>query len=452
MAEVAATHDLPRLSLRGLRRGAGLAISRGAAVAAQMAVQVAVGFVSGPTGIGLLQLHMAWSSLAGELVGGGEASRTLRDTSIRHERGQDQAIRQSLRRALLRIMGFSAALAVAVGLALYLTDGLLASTSIPPLLIATVLIAAPLFAVGRVCAESLKGLADPLAAVTLENLVLPTTILLVCGAMALGIIPANGEALLIAATLGVVLTVLFLAQRFRQRMTEIIRGRSVDRSVRDDDRSDDHGLGGGAEQAFLWMNGLLNIGFLQLPFLLLPWFVDAAEIGRFAVAHKLVNIITTLLILLAAVYGPRFAKAAAARNTAELAKLLRQTQQISLVLFTPTWALLLAAAQPLGQLLSLEAGALGPILLILGCGQLANAATGLSGVLLSMSGGARREFQILLLSALATLGTALALAITHEWNPSLEHVALAIAGGITLRNVLSYVSARRHTLHLRTLK
>lgn len=439
------------MSLNGLRQGAGLAISRGAAVAAQMAVQVAVGFVSGPAGIGLLQLHMAWSSLAGELVGGGEASRALRDTSIRHERGQDRAIWKSFQRALLRILVFSAALAFLVGLTLCLADGLLESTTLPPLLIASVLIAAPLFAVGRVCAESLKGLADPLAAVTLENLVLPTTILLLCAAMALGFAPASGDALLIAATLGVVLTVLFLAQRFRQRMAKIIRSRLEDSDGPFDDLSNDHGLGGGTEQAFLWLNGLLNIGFLQLPFLLLPWLVDAAEIGRFAVAHKLVNIITTLLILLAAIYGPRFAKAAAARNAAELAKLLQQTQQISLALFTPTWALLLLGAHPLGQLFSLEAGALGPILLILGCGQLANAATGLSGVLLSMSGGARREFHILLLSTLATLGTALALAITHEWNPPLEHVALAIAGGITLRNALSYVSARHHMHHRRNL-
>jgi hypothetical protein len=67
-----------------------------------------------------------------------------------------------------------------------------------------------------------------------------------------------------------------------------------------------------------------------------------------------------------------------------------------------------------------------------------------------MSGGAHREFQILLLSTLATLGTALAAAITNGMNPTLEHVAIATAGGITLRNALSYIAARRHMKQLRT--
>jgi O-antigen/teichoic acid export membrane protein len=344
MAEAAAVRLFPRVSPVGLRRGAGLAMSRGLAVGAQMGVQIAVGFVSGPAGIGLLQLHMAWSSLAGELVGGGEPTRALRDTSIRYERGEGQAIRRSLQRALLRILGFGAALALAVGLAVTISSGLADAVAPPSLLVLTVLVSAPLFAMGRVFAESLKGLADPLAAVTLENLVLPVAILLACAAMVAGLLPTGGTALLLTATLGVAVTVLLLGQRLRQRMATAFAGPVFRADDSPQAATEEPGPGGRREQTFLWLNGLLNIAFLQLPFLLLPWCVDAAEIGRFAVAHKLVNVITTLLILLAAVYGPRFARAAAARDTAELERLLRQTQQISLTLFAPTWMLLLLTA------------------------------------------------------------------------------------------------------------
>jgi len=441
MAEAVAVRALPRLTPGGLRRGAALAVSRGLAVGAQMAVQMAVGFVSGPAGIGLLQLHMAWSSLAGELVGGGEPSRALRDTSIRYERGEGRAIRGAMQRASLRILGFGSALAALVAVLILITGDEMIPGSGGFMLVATVLLAAPLFALGRLCAESLKGLGDPLAAVTLENLLLPGTILLACAAMAAGILPASAGALLGAATLGVVLTFALLGQRFFRKI------RTVPEGTRE--TQDSHSFSAGGEQTFLWLNGLLNIAFLQLPFLVLPWFVDATEIGLFAVAHKLVNIITTLLILLAAVYGPRFAKAAAARDAAQMTQLLHQTQQISVALFTPTWVVLLLAAQPLGELFSLEAGSLGPIVLILGCGQLANASTGLSGVLLSMSGGARKEFQNLVISALITLGAALAIALADTANSSarLELIAMVIAGGIGLRNLLTYLSARRH-IHL----
>jgi O-antigen/teichoic acid export membrane protein len=424
---------LPALpSLAHLRRGAVLALSRGGAVAAQMAVQIAVGSVAGASGIGLLQLHMAWSNLAGELVGAGEASRALRDTAIHADTGGRDAVRARLRRTLLRIGAIALLLAVTIALALRTLPVALSPTNCT--LVVAVLLAAPLFAAVRVLSETLKALGDPLAAVTLENLIVPLALLSMCAAVALGLLQARAAILLGSAVAGLALALLLLDMRLRQRLATLApKGR----------QGAYRRLGGRYEQHYLWLNGLLNIAFLQLPFLLLPWFVDTADIGRFAVAHKLVNIITTLLILLSAVYGPRFARAAATGDGHRLRCLLIETQRLSLLLFLPAWFLLVAGAQPLARLFSLAPDSLLPLLVVLGGGQLANAATGLSGVLLSMSGGAAAEFRILALSTIATL-LATCLAAT---TGSLSVVALAIAGGIAARNALSWAAACRHISH-----
>jgi O-antigen/teichoic acid export membrane protein len=424
------------LSGPGLRRAAGLALSRGAGVAAQIGVQIAAGLVSGPAGIGLLQLYMAWSQLAGEIVNGGEATRALRDVSILSEAGERQRILRRLRQSAIRILIYSLLMISGITALLYLAPALLPEDGSFRMLLISILAAAPLVALARLFAESLKALSEALAAVTLENLLLPATLLLLCAAMGGSLIATSDANLLIGASAGLMITTLALGHRLAIRLQRLQAGAAM--------QSANKSGGGMHEQWFLWLNGPLNIAFLQLPFLLLPWLVDTTAIGGFAVAYKLVNIITTLLILIAAVYAPRFARAASKQDSRQLRQLLRETQLIALLAFTPTWALLLLSADSLGALFSLESGSLAPLLLVLGCGQLANAATGLSGVLLSMSGGAGREFRILLVSGLATILAA----VMMRDSANLNDLATLIAAGIALRNGLSYVAAHAHLSHL----
>ena len=172
----------------------------------------------------------------------------------------------------------------------------------------------------------------------------------------------------------------------------------------------------------------------------MPWLVSVDDVGEFAVAHKLVNVITTLLILLAAVYSPRFARAAAAARFDEARRLQRETQYLSLARFTPVWASLLILADPRAWLFSLGERDLLPFLLILGAGQLINAATGLCGVMLNMSGAPQLETRILSICTLLTLVAAVGLGSAR----GALGIAAASAGGIALRNLASYVMALRH--------
>ena len=321
------------------------------------------------------------------------------------------------------------------------------------LLAVSVLAAAPLFAFTRVLAETLKALDKALLAVSVENAAVPLAVLGACAALAWLDAGARAvlNALLVAAVFGAGAATLLLRCAVRREVRrEVLRdapppvpqggSRRARRAPLKHRALGEAGPLGPREPLHFWLTGLLNIAFLQLPFLVMPWLVSVDDVGEFAVAHKLVNVITTLLILLAAVYSPRFARAAAAARFDEARRLLRETQYLSLALFTPVWVILLILADPLAWLFSLGERDLLPFLLILGAGQLINAATGLCGVMLNMSGAPQLETRILSICTLLTLVAALGLGSAR----GALGIAAASAGGIALRNLASYAMALRH--------
>ena len=468
------------LSVSAMRRGATLGLARIGGIAAQMGVQIAVGALAGASAIGALQLHMAWSSVVGEVLGRGEATRAMRDTAViaRHRAGAP--IRGNLRRAFGRIASFSAVLgavallllAAGLGAAAGGAVGACPASSPGPLadfspgcflstdntlLAVSVLAAAPLFAFTRVLAETLKALDKALLAVSVENAAVPLAVLGACAVLAWHGAGARAvlNALLVAAVLGAGAATLLLLCAVRREVQREVRrevlrdapppvpqdgSRRARRAPLKHRALGEAGPLGPREPLHFWLTGLLNIAFLQLPFLVMPWLVSVDDVGEFAVAHKLVNVITTLLILLAAVYSPRFARAAAAARFDEARRLLRETQYLSLALFTPVWVILLILADPLAWLFSLSERDLLPFLLILGAGQLINAATGLCGVMLNMSGAPQLETRILSICTLLTLVAALGLGSAR----GALGIAAASAGGIALRNLASYAMALRH--------
>ncbi|MEO0438956.1 MAG: oligosaccharide flippase family protein [Pseudomonadota bacterium] len=434
MSEAAVDSKRFRATSEAAFRALLLATSRGAGIAAQMGVQIAVGALAGPAGIGILQLHFAWGTLLGEVVGAGEPTRALRDHSIGYAQGRRRQIARELTRSALRIVLFALGLFLVTSTGWLLMKAVGSPTSASTLLF-SIMASAPLFALVRLASETLKAVERPLGAVALENAAMPGTILLFCAIFAAGWLRASPSNILLAAILGLLAallgllaTLLYALHKGDDRQTLEHTAPAHSRQFRP------------RSQWYFWLNGLLNIAFLQLPFLLLPWIASAEEIGRYAVAHKLVNVITTLLLLMAAVYGPRFARAAAAADSVRLEQLLAQTQRVSMAVFLPTLAILCLCNNGLASLFSLEAGTLLTLLLILGAGQLINAATGLSGVLLNMAGGEHLEMRLLVAaSAITALGT-----VPLARHFGVEGVAAAITLGIAARNTAAYFLAKRH--------
>ena len=417
-----------------------LAASRGGAILAQFAAQLAVGTMAGASGLGVLQLFTSWTCIAGEIFGLGLPTRAMRLVSVAYAEQQGDLIRQLLREArrkIIRLWLFLMLLA-AVPLAL------LMRAEVPPdwthyswLLIGAAL-AAPLFSLLRLYAESLKATGAALAAVTLESLTSPLALLLVCTVCWL-----TGQALLtvtllIAFSLSLVVTPLALHSRLRQELA-LLPPAPLHREVKTSSPT------ARGELLYLWGIGVLSIGFMHFPFIVLPIYVDAAEIGVFAIAHKLINVVTTLLLLLAAVFGPAFARHAAQCDAAGMLSLLRRTQLISTAVFLPVSLTLIALAKPLAGLFGEDFGDLQIYLVILTAGHLINAATGLAGVMLNMAGAASKELSTLVIAMIFALGGS-------AWiGPEFGAIGLAcvFSGSIALKNIASYALARNHLITTR---
>ena len=392
----------------------------------------------GASGLGVLQLFTSWTCIAGEILGQGLPTRAMRLISVAYAEQQGEVIRELLREARRKIIGVWFLLALVAGIPL----ALLMHSQTPPdwthygsLLIGAAL-AAPFFSLLRLYSESLKATGAALAAVTLESLTSPLFLLLVCAACWLTGQTLVTIALLVAFGLSLVVTPLALHFRLKQQLALLLPADSLHENV----VAASPKVRG--ELLFLWGGGVLSIAFLQLPFLVLPIYVDTAQIGVFAVAHKLINVVTTLLLLLAAVFGPAFARQAAQSDSSGMLSLLRRTQLISTAIFLPVSLALIVLANPLAQLFGEDFGDLQIYLLILTAGQLVNSATGLAGVLLNMAGAAWKELSTLVVAMIFALGGSV-------WiGPEFGAVGLAcvFSGSIALKNIASYALARHHLL------
>ena len=428
--------SISRASLKRLLPGLALAGSRGFTLAAQFATQIVVGMLAGASGLGVLQLFTSWVSIAGEILALGLPARAMRQVAVACAHGEVSSIERILRQSRQTILRLGSVVALLLLPALLWAGH---SDSGPDWgvyywLIMGTICTAPLFAIGRLYAESLKASGAALTAVTLENLLSPLVVLSLCAACWLLSEPLVALSLLVAFGASVVIVPVALRLAITAQLARLpaipLRPSQIETPAL---TSAPH-----RDLFYLWSNGVLSIAFLQMPFLIMPLFLNTSEIGVYAMAHKLVNVITTLLLLLAAVYGPRFARSAAQLDIDGLAAQLRQTQFISMVVYSPAALLLIVFAAPLAELFGHEFSELGEFLIILCFGQLINAATGLCGVLLNMSGHASRELVALCVTGLVAIVTSAVV------GPRYGAVGLAwvFSGSIALKNLISYGMVR----------
>lgn len=409
-----------------------MAGSRGLAVLLQFLMQLAVASLGGAAAVGLLQLLTAWTSIAGEALAQGLPTRSMRRASIDYARGDAVQIRLELRRATGQILTLWLAFVIVALLLATAASWAFDVSALEDygLLLVGSLIGAPLFALARLYADSMKAVNRALGAISLETLTSPLVILALCaGSWLMG-----SSFLAIHLLVAYLLSLLLAPAALRIGINRALMGLTPTGL-----RQASHAATPRGDLLYLWGAGMLSICFLQLPFLLLPWFATSEEIGVFSLAHKLVNIITTLLLLLAAVYGPRFARQAANGDIASLRQSLRETQLISTAVFVPCAAVLLVLAPTLPNLFGDDFGAVGFFMLILVAGQLVNAATGLSGVMLNMAGKAKVELGCLLLALLAVVSGSL---VTGP-DGGAPALCIVFSLGIAIKNIGSWLAARR---------
>ena len=240
------------------------------------------------------------------------------------------------------------------------------------------------FLVLRVIADALKGWGRVTVALALESYGVPVGVL---AGIALGLILVGAESIGPRAAVGSHLAALagtaaLLAWVWRR----VSRG-SGGVAIRLRDR----------RLARFWGLGMLGGVTTNLPVVVAPLFAEAAGVGRFTVAFRLVGLVTMVLMTLAAWFGPRFA--AAAGDPKRLRWDLLSSQGLSLVVAAPALGVFLAVPGEVMALFGSDFRAGAGLLTILIMGQIVNAGTGLAGYLLQMAGHERAEFRIDLVDA-----------------------------------------------------
>ena len=270
-----ARHTLARL--RRLLPGLAMAASRGAAVGMQFLVQIAVGGLAGPAGLGLLQLFMSWSCILGEVLALGLPARAMRTTAVNWDRGEAGSAWLELERSASLILKVVAFFALGLLLSLWLIDsvGHASTTSVNGLILLATVFAAPLVALSRLGADALKGSDAALPAIALESLLAPLVILSVCALCWLLAYPLGKVALLLAGLAGFAVTALALWGALQGRLMKVpvTRQKAVS------------GLVFKGDLAALWATGVLGMAFLHLPILVLPWYAGTDAVGVYCLLY-----------------------------------------------------------------------------------------------------------------------------------------------------------------------
>jgi O-antigen/teichoic acid export membrane protein len=406
-----------------IRRALGAVALRGGGVALQLGVNLLLGRLLGASGMGVYGFYTAATHTLGEVLGLGLPNRVMQAVAQARAADRPEQARGAVRAALRLGLAVTALGAAAIGLGASLLSGMGSER------FASFVVAGALAAVGalgflvlRVIADALKGWGRVTVALALESYGVPVGVL---AGVALGLILVGAEAIGPHAAVGwhlaaLVGTAALLAWVWRR----VSRG-SGGVAIRLRDR----------RLARFWGLAVLGVVTTNLPVVVAPLFAEAAGVGQFTVAFRLVGLVTMVLMTLAAWFGPRFA--AAAGDPKRLRRDLLTSQGLSLAVAAPAFGVFLAVPGEVMAVFGSDFRAGAGLLTILIVGQIVNAGTGLAGYLLQMAGHERTEFRINLVAA----GTALGLFGILGSAFGIHGIALAVTASVCIKKGASWVMA-----------
>jgi O-antigen/teichoic acid export membrane protein len=403
--------------------------TRGAGVAAQLVANTLLGNVLGADGVGRYYLYVSWSNVLAALQGLGLPALTLRTVAM-GEPPHGTASRRFVRTAL-RIGLYSSA---AVGALLVLGVRPVAARLLPDVdsafIVAFAALTALLFLRTRIQTAALKACNRREAAIALENTILPGLLAAGVGTAALAGLGLSAEGAIqihVVAACAVMLVAHLLWSRVSRD------GASSAAPAAQPERLEPRTV------LPVWGSTLLTALMANLPFIVLPHVAGAADIGRFAIAARLVAFATVILQTLSSYFAPRFARARARGDLQGLARELRASQLYSMASYLPLLIGFALFPDPILALFGTEFPAARGLLRILAVGQAVNAATGLVGPFLIMVGRERILFAAQLCVVCGTAAAMLACGSAY----SVTGAAWAYAVGLAALNLALLIEARR---------
>jgi O-antigen/teichoic acid export membrane protein len=406
---------------------------RSAGLSLQLLMNVVLGRVLGVAGMGIYSLYTSWMMVLSSIGNLGVPDYTLRTVSVLEGKQQRPTARRFTLTALKLLLGTGIIIAILVALAApLLATSLLSEVGMAYLLIFAA-VAAILFSLTKVLAEALKGIRRVNLALMGETTLLPLGVLICVGVFVwIGWDMTADQFLAIHLSLLLFTTLLMLTMLLRFSRTEpnqlaTTPAPVIHRSL-----------------APFWAGGILNMWAMNMPIILLPQFASTDEIGIFGVCYRLILLGTTVLVTLASIFGPRFARDFAAGDTRSLTHDLRQSQILSLLIYSPMLVGFTFFADPVLGLFGEEFKAGQELLWLMVAGQFVNTATGLAGFMLNMIHQEKTEFLIQLWSTLLMLFLILLLGYLQ----GVTGVAIAYAIGVAIKNITSWLFARHHLKRL----
>jgi O-antigen/teichoic acid export membrane protein len=390
----------------------------------QLGMMIALTRWSEPAVAAILLVQFSWVQILSSVAAWGHPLTVLRDVAANSVVGEVSRLRRPLLGVAL------------VGLTVSVLTAFIPVGSWSMGVAITVGLAATLQASVRVVSQGLKALGHELQATLLEFALVPGALM-----VAAIIAEASGSSLTVATFAAVQATASAVALVWVGRIwvvrTGIRRAQVQTRGMITESTPGSPRRASGFH--YLGLLQVLNIGTGHLPIVFAPHVLVPSDVALFAVAFRIASLVTTVLTAMNSYYGPRYARAIARHDRAEVARLLRSSQFIVGTLCLPL-VIIIPWASELLALLGPEYFGAGHAYAILVTGQFVNAATGVVSYVLSLS---HREKALLAnnVTMLVVLATLWAIMRITD-NSNLELYCIVYAVYISFRNGINLVIAR----------
>ncbi len=402
--------------------------SRGIGLFLQLGLTVILGRLLGAAGMGVFSLYTSWMMMFASFANMGMPNYVLRKVSVLEDKQERGLAISFTTRVIQRLLVSGGLLTVLVLAITAFIDTTADEVDMQWVLILSAL-SAVAFMIIKVLAEALKGIRQVNLGLVTETALVPLGALLVLGVLYAYDWDISAQGYLVLHLVLLILTTLFMLWMLLRFRTEIKNAQGnqlpqlTDRSL-----------------LSFWGIGLLNMWFMNMPIILLPQFATAEEIGIYGVAFRLIALASIILVTLASLFGPRFARDFANNDAEALKQGLRQSQMLSILIFIPMLLVFTLFAEPVLGIFGEEFKAGKEILWILVIGQTLNAATGLVGFMMNMIHKEKQEFYIHLITTVMLM--VLIFILGNEYG--VTGVALAYAMVIVIKNLTSLIFSLYH--------
>ncbi len=362
---------------------------RGIGIAIQFAMSIVLGRVLGADGLGVYYLYISWMVVLSNIFGMGLPLYTLRSVSYMESHNLHDSADRFVLKSLMT--GILVALTMAVPIFLFapaLSVIILKDIELT-CMVQMVSLAGVLFLCLRIISEALQARGCAKLGISGETTMLPGGVIIVSGIILYTGVRFNSSSVIVShlAVLLVVVAVVFWIWKHGSGRENILN--RPDTSEKPFFSTD---------MLTFWGNSLLTVLFVNMPILLLTYFATPEEIGHFGVAYRLMGLATTILIALASIFGPRFARHYARKDIDALSHDFHMSQVFSFLAYVPFLAAFFIFASPILSVFGPGFGESRTLLWIMAGGQLFNSMTGLVGYLLNMIGKEKVEFVSLMIA------------------------------------------------------